>query len=57
MHFKKSFLFLTVLFFVACGGGGGSEKPIPTENPPSTENPDASTKKEVPMILYPLKVV
>ena len=47
MHFKKSFLFLTVLFFVACGNNGSSEKPTPTENPTPTECSESTTQKDV----------
>jgi len=53
MNLKKSFLFVVVLFFVACGKTGSSEKPTPTESPRPTENPtptecsESSSQKDV----------
>jgi len=53
MHFKKSFLMVAILFFVACGNSGSSEKtvptktPTPTETPEPTETPTPSSTKEV----------
>jgi len=47
MNFKKSFLFVAVLFFVACGNTGSSEKPTPTDNPTPTECSESTTQKDV----------
>jgi len=47
MNFKKSFLFVAVLFFVACGNSRNSEKTTPTETPTPTENTTPSSMKKV----------